>query len=67
MNAFHEAMGDSDLTYNYEAITDLYKVTLTRNGYSAACWVDSVEMIEERRGELQAAIDRMEADSLARE
>jgi hypothetical protein len=40
------------------------KVTLTRDGFTASCMVSSWHLTEEKRPQLEAAINRMAAESL---
>lgn len=56
-------MDDSDFFHEYDALTDYYKVTLKKDGFSASTWVSSMHLIDEKRGQLEAAIARMAADS----
>ncbi len=53
-----------DLTYEYEELTDMYKVTLARDGITASTWVSSMHLVECKRKQLEAAINRMAADAL---
>ena len=57
-------MAEHQLTSTYEPLMDSYKVQLQRGGYSAACWVNTKDDIENARLRLQQAIERMEADQL---
>lgn len=52
-----------DLIHTYEELTDMYKVTLSRNGITASTWVSSHHLIEGKRKQLEAAITRMATDS----
>ncbi len=52
-----------DLTHTYEELTDMYKVTLSRNGITASTWVSSHHLIEGKRKQLEAAINRLATDS----
>ena len=52
-----------DLTHTYEELTDMYKVTLSRNGITASTWVSSHHLIEGKRKQLEAAITRLATDS----
>ena len=56
-------MAVNELSYAYKPLTDNYRVELTKGGYSAACWVNSVEEVEAQRESLEAAINRMKADT----
>ena len=53
-----------DLTHTYEELTDMYKVSLTRDGITASTWVSSMHLVECKRKQLEAAINRIAADSL---
>jgi hypothetical protein len=55
-------MAEAQLTSAYEPLMDSYKVQLQRNGYSAACWVNSKDEIQDARQRLQAAIEKFELD-----
>jgi len=50
-----------DLTHTYEELTDQYKVSLTRDGITASTWVSSMHLIEGKRKQLEAAINRKSA------
>ena len=52
-----------DLTHEYEELTDMYKVTLTRHGISASTWVSSHHLIEGKRKQLEEAITRLAVES----
>lgn len=52
-----------DLTHTYEELTDMYKVTLSKNGITASTWVSSHHLIEGKRKQLEAAITRLAIDS----
>ena len=54
----------NELTHAYEELTDMYKVTLSRDGIIASTWVSSHHLIEGKRKQLEAAITRMAADAL---
>ena len=54
----------NELTHTYEELTDMYKVSLQRDGITASTWVSSFHLIEGKRKQLEAAINRMAADSL---
>jgi hypothetical protein len=54
-------MAAAELSYAYKPLTDNYRVELTKGGYSAASWVNTVEEVEGQRASLEAAIDRMAA------
>ena len=54
----------NELTHTYEELTDMYKVSLTRDGITASTWVSSMHLVECKRKQLEAAINRMAADSL---
>ena len=56
-------MDEVRLDYAYKELTDNYRVELTKAGYSAASWVNTVDEIESQRESLEAAIDRMIADT----
>jgi hypothetical protein len=51
----------NELTHTYEELTDQYKVSLTRNGITASTWVSSMHLIEGKRKQLEAAINRKSA------
>ena len=55
-------MAAAELSYAYVPLMDNYRVELKKGGYSAACWVNSVDQVEEQRESLEAAISRMVAD-----
>lgn len=55
-------MAASELSYSYVPLMDCFRVEVVRGGYSAACWVNSVEEVEKQRESLEAAINRMVAD-----
>ena len=57
-------MAEVQLTSAYEPLTDSYKVQLQRGGYSAACWVNTEDEIQDARQRLQAAIEKFESDQL---
>ena len=52
-----------DLTHTYEELTDMYRVSLSRNGITASTWVSSHHLIEGKRKQLEAAITRIAAES----
>lgn len=54
----------NELTHEYEELTDMYKVSLTRDGITASTWISSFHLIEGKRSQLEAAITRMAADAL---
>ena len=56
-------MAASELKSEYDPLMDCLKVIAQRDGYSATCWVNSEKEVEEQRKWLEAAIDRMEADT----
>ena len=56
-------MAASELKSQYDPLMDCLKVIAQRDGYSAACWVNSEEEVEGQRERLEAAINRMEADT----
>ena len=56
-------MAAAELSYAYVPLMDNYRVELRKGGYSAACWVNSVEEVDKQRESLEAAINRMEADT----
>ena len=51
----------NELTHTYEELTDMYKVSLTRDGITASTWVSSMHLVECRRKQLEAAINRKSA------
>ena len=53
----------SELSHQYDPLMDCLKVTAQRDGFSATCWVNSEKEVEEQRERLEAAINRMEADT----
>ena len=56
------AMDDDQFTFDYEPLCDYYRVTLRRAGYSASAFVSSSHLVDEKRPQLEAAIDRMQAE-----
>ena len=54
----------NELTHTYEELTDMYKVSLTRDGITASTWVSSMHLVECKRKQLEAAINRMAADAM---
>ena len=56
-------MAAAELSYSYVPLMDWFRVEVTRGGYSAACYVNTVEEVEKQREGLEAAINRMEADT----
>jgi hypothetical protein len=54
----------NELTHVYEELTDMYKVSLTRDGITASTWVSSMHLVDCKRGQLEAAITRMAADAM---
>jgi len=56
-------MDDNEFNYEHDPLSDMYKVTLRRDGFSASTWVSSMHLIDEKRGQLEAAINRMAADT----
>ena len=58
-------MADNEVTYDYDGLTDMYKVTLSEDGFTASCWVSSMHLIDEKKGQLRDAIRRMALDSMA--
>tara|TARA_X000000368_G_C22566642_1_gene508821 strand:- start:200 stop:397 length:198 start_codon:yes stop_codon:yes gene_type:complete len=56
-------MAEQEFNHEYDALTDYYKVTLKRDGFEATTWVSSMHLIDEKRGQLEAAIKRMAAES----
>ena len=54
----------NELTHTYEELTDMYKVSLQRDGITASTWVSSHHLIEGKRKQLEAAITRMAADAM---
>ena len=54
----------NELTHTYEELTDMYKVSLTRDGITASTWVSSMHLVECKRSQLEAAITRMAADAM---
>ena len=57
-------MAEAQLTCAYEPLMDSYKVQLQRGGYSAACWVNTKDEIENARQRLQQTIEQLEAEQL---
>ena len=57
-------MAEAQLTCAYEPLMDSYKVQLQRGGYSAACWVNTEDEIENARQRLQQTIEQLEAEQL---
>ena len=53
----------NELTHEYEELTDMYKVTLSKNGITASTWVSSHHLIEGKRKQLEAAITRLAIES----
>ena len=47
--------------YEYEELTDMYNVSLTRDGITASTWCSSMHLIEGKREQLEAAINRKSA------
>ena len=56
-------MAAAELNYSYVGLTDCFRVEVRKDGYSAACYVNTVEEIEAQREGLEAAIERMRADT----
>jgi len=56
-------MAASEFNYEHDPSSDMYRVTLRRDGFSASTWVSSIHLVEEKRGQLEAAINRMAADT----
>ena len=56
-------MAASELNHYYDPLMMCLKVVVKRNGYSAASWVNGLEDIGNMRERLEAAINRMEADT----
>ena len=56
-------MAAAELSYAYVPLMDNYRVELRKGGYSAACWVNSVEEVENQRECLEAEFNRMEEDT----
>ena len=56
-------MAAAELSYSYIPLMDWFRVEVIRGGYSAACYVNTVEEVEKQREGLEAAINRMEADT----
>jgi hypothetical protein len=54
----------NELTHTYEELTDMYKVSLTRDGITASTWVSSMHLVDCKRKQLEAAITRMAADAM---
>ena len=54
----------NQLTHEYEELTDMYKVSLQRDGITASTWVSSHHLIEGKRKQLEEAINRMAADAM---
>jgi hypothetical protein len=40
------------------------KVSLTRDGFTASCFVSSYHLVDEKRRQLEAAINRMAVEAL---
>ena len=57
-------MADNEVTYDYDGLTDMYKVTLSEDGFTASCWVSSMHLIDEKKGQLRDAIRRMALDTM---
>ena len=56
-------MAAAELSYSYVGLTDCFRVEVKKDGYSAACWVGTIEEVEAQREGLEAAIERMKADT----
>lgn len=54
----------NELTHAYEELTDMYKVSLTRDGITASTWVSSMHLVDCKRKQLEAAITRMATDAM---
>lgn len=57
-------MADDQFSYQYEPLCDYYQVTLRRGPYAAHAFVSSSHLIDEKRPQLEAAIERMEQEDL---
>ena len=56
-------MAAAELNYSYVGLTDSFRVEVRKDGYSAACYCNTVEEVEAQRERLEAAIERMRADT----
>ena len=53
------------MTMEVEALeAECIKVSLTRDGFTATCFVSSWHLVDEKRRGLEAAIDRMASEAL---
>ena len=53
------------MTMEVEALeAECIKVSLTRDGFTATCFVSSFHLVDEKRKGLEAAITRMAAEAL---
>ena len=53
------------MTLEVEALeAECIKVSLTRDGFTATCFVSSFHLVDEKRRQLEAAINRMAKDAL---
>lgn len=57
-------MADDQFSYQYEPLCDYYQVTLRRGPYAAHAFVSSSHLIDEKRPQLEAAVERMEQEDL---
>lgn len=57
-------MADDQFSYQYEPLCDYYQVTLRRGPYAVHAFVSSSHLIDEKRPQLEAAIERMEQQDL---
>lgn len=55
----------SEFSHEYDELTDMYKVTLREDGFTASTWVSSMHLIDEKRPQLKDAINRMARDVLS--
>ena len=56
-------MAAAELSYSYVPLMDWFRVEVRRDGFSAACYVNTVEEVEAQREGLEAAIERLKADT----
>ena len=53
------------MTMEVEALeAECIKVSLTRDGFTATCFVSSFHLVDDKRRQLEAAITRMAAEAL---
>jgi len=57
-------MADDQFSYEYEPLCDYYQVTLRRGPYAVHAFVSSSHLIDEKRPQLEAAIEQMEQQDL---